>query len=155
MIFKKKKFASIIGKCLMLRYYILNSWSTNLVCAFCPFWEKHHLKTRDFVPDNGGFQIHMQFSLSKSNDGINRLVHQLGNVSMFHIQKISSKCHLASLCSKHSIYFCKLVIIIIYEFFASHQFEVFDFKLCELLYTFSSWYWCVGIHHWNLCTIQA
>ena len=32
----------------------------------CPF-EKTHLKTRKSVQGNGGFQIHMQFSLSESN----------------------------------------------------------------------------------------
>ena len=43
---------------------------------------KIHLKTGISVLllVNGGFQIQMQFSLSKSNVGINRLVHQIGNV---------------------------------------------------------------------------
>ena len=48
------------------------------------------------------FKIHMQFSLSESNVGIN-MINYIGNVYMFHTNaknSTSSKCHLASLCSK-------------------------------------------------------
>ena len=72
------------------------------------FWgKKTHLKSRIYVQGNGEFQIHMQFSLSKVTLAlIDRLVHQLGYVEMFHnMQKsqILQGCHLANLCSKHSL----------------------------------------------------
>ena len=53
-------------------FCILNVWGTNLLGAFCPFWEKC-LKPRHSVKSNGEFQTHMQFSLSKSNVRIYRL----------------------------------------------------------------------------------
>ena len=55
-------------------------------CVKCIFsiLRKTHLKTRNSMQVNGGSQIQMQFSLSKNNVGIKRLVYQLGNVQMFH-----------------------------------------------------------------------
>ena len=60
---------------------ISSAWSTYLLSVFIYFEKKKCLWTRNSVEGNGRFQIHMWFSLSKSNVGINRLVHQH---SMFH-----------------------------------------------------------------------
>ena len=82
------------------------AWRTTGVKCILFILRKTHLKTRNSVQGNGGSQIQMQFSLSKNNVGINRLVYQLGNVQMFHNMRKSSnssKCHLTPLCSKQSI----------------------------------------------------